>query len=147
MITKVSAQNLDMFKDENDKFIYGVEGALRLHFVQEALHSFLPYPVNYCLIPDAYTTFAKCILAVTDKRIMLIGKGPKNTLDKDNIYSFNYGDIGIEYKDKLGSKMFILDLKNNKVYNFLENNIIFEVNPRYYKQGEIIKGIISEYKV
>lgn len=147
MVMKVSTKKLDMFKKEDEQFIHGIEGALRLHFIQDAMHSLLSNPITDYSFTNAYTTFAKCILAVTDKRVVIIGKGPKSTLDKNNIYSFTYDEISIEYKKRLGNRMFILHLGDNKIYNFLEDSIIFEISPKHYEEAEIIKAIISEYKI
>lgn len=147
MVTKVSTKKLDMFKREDEQFIHGIEGALRLHIVQDAIHSFLSNPISNDSYSSSYTNYAKCILAVTDKRILIIGKGPKNILDEDNIYSFNYEDISIEYKKGVVTRKFKINLGDNKIYNFLEKNLFFEVSPKCYEEAEIIKSIISEYKV
>lgn len=138
--------DLTTFKLEDEKFIYGIAGALRLHFVEEALYSFMPYPFGYCFLPAAYTTYVKCVLAVTDKRFIIIGKTPRGGhLDESQVYSFDFRDVKIQYKKSFGSRMFIFDIGEQQLFNFLSKTVIFEINPKYYDDIENIRAVISEY--
>lgn len=148
MIYSKPILNLTKFKLEDEQFIYGIAGALRLHFVHEALYSFLPYPFGDCFLPAYYTTYVKCVLAVTDKRVIIIAKTPRGGhLDESQVYSFDYKDVKIQYKKSFGSKMFIFDIGEQQLFNFLSKTVIFEVNPRYYDEIKNIREVISQYNV
>jgi hypothetical protein len=135
--------NLNGFKAKDEVFIHGVEGTLRLDYILDTFYSFQPYPFYYGFTPIVSTTYIKCIFAATDKRILIIGKTPMDELDKNIVYSFNYTDIKVEFKKRLGSRMFTFDIDRQEIFNFSTSTITFEVSSANIQQAEFISDVIK----
>jgi hypothetical protein len=145
MLKHIPVLDLSKFRQHQESFIYGVSGALRLSIINETLYNFLPSPLAKNESKKKVSTFVKCIFAVTDKRIIIIGKNHKGELDANMIYSIDFNEIEVTYKKSFGSRIFKLNMKNN-LFNFLEQNIIFEVNHRYNDFADTIYMLICECK-
>lgn len=137
--------NIDMLKTNEEEFLHTVDGTLRIDYINETLYSFLPYPFYYGLSPIICTNYLKCTMAVTDKRIIIIGKNASYTIDENHIYSFYYKNIRSEFKKKLGRRVFILDIRPQRIFNFLVGSVEFEVTSPYINQAEYINQVISQY--
>lgn len=137
--------NINTLKTYDEEFMHTVDGTLRIDYINEMFYSFLPYPFYYGLSPIICTNYVKCTMAVTDKRIIIIGKNDSDTIDEKHIYSFNYKNIKSEFKKKLGGRTFILDIRPQRIFNFLVGSIVFEVTAPYINQAEYINQVISQY--
>lgn len=132
--------NLNIYKECNEQFIYGIKGILRLSIGREIMyHMFSTF--NYTFANDIpHICKIESIFAVTDKRIILI---PLDS--KYEEISFSYADIGVDYYDQLFDKVFSLDIKDKKVMNLWEDNLIFRVYSSQNKELNKINCILQEY--
>lgn len=138
--------NLDRFIGEDELFICGIEGELRMNLIREALYNFLPYPFYDYTLPPTYTAYIKCILAVTNKRILIIGKTLEDGIDEKHVYSFNYKDIDFHYRKRLGARMFTISSEKLVLFGSTQRSVVFKVEGKYSKEADRIKNIIQEYK-
>ncbi|MBV7273216.1 hypothetical protein JMF89_02465 [Clostridiaceae bacterium UIB06] len=132
--------DLDKYKNYDDQFICGLKGIIRLSVGRQII-----YRMGHSSIPNFFVTVpniykVECILAVTDKRIILI----PNNVNHAPI-SLAYDDINITYYDQLFDKVFLLNIKNKKILNFCENKLVFRICSKQTKELNKIKCILQEY--
>lgn len=140
MLSSLSSDiNLNYYKNSDEQFIYGVKGIVRLPLGIEIIYNIARSSTNI-LIEIPYTPKVECILAVTDKRIIFI---PLNSVY--NQISFNYGDIDISYYNQLLDKIFLLNIKNQKLLDFLEKKLVFRIYSGQSSQINKINCVLKEY--
>lgn len=132
--------NLDKYKKYDEQFIYGLKGIIRLSVGRQIIYRIGHASISnfFVAVPSIYKV--ECILAVTDKRIILI---PTN-VNHAPIY-LAYDDINITYYDQLFDKVFLLNIKNKKILNFCENKLVFRICSKQTKELNKIKCILQEY--
>lgn len=132
--------SLENRKECNEQFIYGIKGIVRLSIGREIIYRMGNAPVFdfFTEIPNMYKI--ECILAVTDKRIILIP-----TSNECTPISFNYGDIDVVYYDQLFEKVFSLNIKDKKLLNFCENKLVFRIYSKQNSELNKINCVLQEY--
>lgn len=132
--------SLSNYKECNEQFIYGIKGIVRLSIGRELI-----YRIGHVSMYDCSTNFPRIckvesIFAVTDKRIILIPTGNKYTP-----ISFAYGDIDAIYCDQLFDKVFLLNIKDQKLLNFSENKLVFRIYSKQNSELTKVNCILQEY--
>ena len=137
--------DIGSLKAADEEFMHTVEGNLRLDYIHEMMYSFLPYPFYYGLSPLLCTTYVKCIMAVTNKKVIIAGVKEDDTINEKHIYYFPYDKIKVEFKKKLGKRSFVVDIRPQRIFNFIVGSIVFEVEDTFIKQAEYLNEIILRY--
>lgn len=136
----INSTSLNAYKECNEQFIHGVKGIVRLSIGRE---------IMYCIGLSSMTDYfidmprifkVECILAVTDKRIVLIP-----TDNKYKPVSFSYGDIDVVYCNQLFDKVFLLNIKNKEFLNFSEKRLVFRVYGKQSSEINKINCVLQEH--
>ncbi|SMC21160.1 hypothetical protein SAMN02745134_01209 [Clostridium acidisoli DSM 12555] len=142
MITK---NNLLQYKREDENFIYGVRGLLRLSFGKEILFNYMPMESLDFFVDATYNQAIDATLAVTDKRIMFISSKCISPNCSNLVYSFDIEEIGVRYRKVLGKREFVITSNGKELFEFTEPEIVFECYNKQRDKVEKIKLILSEY--
>lgn len=142
MITK---NNLLQYKREDENFIYGVRGLLRLSFGKEILFNYMPMESLDFFVDTTYNQAIDATLAVTDKRIMFISSKCISPNCSNLVYSFDIEEIGVRYRKILGKREFVITSNGKELFEFTEPEIVFECYNKQRDKVEKIKLILSEY--
>lgn len=142
MITK---NNLLQYKREDENFIYGVRGLLRLSFGKEILFNYMPMESLDFFVDATYNQAIDATLAVTDKRIMFISSKCISPNCSNLVYSFDIEEIGVRYRKILGKREFVITSNGKELFEFTEPEIVFECYNKQRDKVEKIKLILSEY--
>lgn len=142
MITK---NNLLQYKREDENFIYGVRGLLRLSFGKEILFNYMPMESLDFFVDTTYNQAIDATLAVTDKRIMFISSKCISPNCSNLVYSFDIKEIGVRYRKILGKREFVITSNGKELFEFTEPEIVFECYNKQRDKVEKIKLILSEY--
>lgn len=142
MITK---NNLLQYKREDENFIYGVRGLLRLSFGKEILFNYMPMESLDFFVDATYNQAIDATLAVTDKRIIFISSKCISPNCSNLVYSFDIEEIGVRYRKILGKREFVITSNGKELFEFTEPEIVFECYNKQRDKVEKIKLILSEY--
>lgn len=141
----VTRKSLREYKNEDESFIYGINGLLRLTFGKEVLYNYIPMESLDFFFDIACNQAIDGVFAVTDKRIIFIGSNAVCNFCDNLVYSFDIKDMDIKYRNVLGKKEFVITTNGKKIFNFTEPEIIFECYGKQKENIEKIRLILSEY--
>lgn len=144
IMQNISKPELMKYKKINEKFIYALEGNIILNFVQTPPYSFLSYPSYDYLLPILYNIPLRGMFCITDKRVILLERTPDENTPSNVVRSFNFNEITIKYKKKLGMRTFILYKNQYNFFDYSEISIDFEVNSNLIKEADRINDMIKE---
>ncbi|ERI95450.1 hypothetical protein HMPREF1982_00193 [Clostridiales bacterium oral taxon 876 str. F0540] len=139
--------DLRKYRKLSEKFISGVPGGFKLNFFFDIFYSFLPYPFFNYFPPSIYTISIDCIFAITDKRIIILEKNSDGDIDENYIHSLNYDEVKIEFKKKLGTRIFVIEKLKKNYFSMEDNMFRIEINKDFITQAENINTLLSEYKI
>lgn len=133
--------DLNDYKNCDEKFIYGLKGIVRLSLGREIIYRI----GNNVSMFDSLTEVShiykvECILAVTDKRILLIPINNEYTPS-----SFTYKDIDVIYYNQLFDKVFLLNIKDKQLLNFCENKLVFRMYSKQNAELNKINCVLKEH--
>jgi hypothetical protein len=139
--------DLNKYRKLSEKFICGVPGTFKLNFFYDIFYSFLPYPFFNYFPPTIYTVSIDCIFAVTDKRIIVFEKDNDNKIDENYIHSFDYDEVKVEYKKKLGTRIFVVEKLKKNYFSMEDNMFRIEISSKFITQAENINILLLEHKI
>lgn len=145
MVNTVPVSKLSKYKNADEKFIYGVDGNLKLLFFYDALYNFFPYSFFNYAPYTIYEMCINCIFAVTDKRIMVLETDCEGDITKNYIHSYNFSEVSIEFKKKLGKRIFVLEKRRKRYFSPEDNFLTIEIDSSNISQAENIYALISEH--
>jgi hypothetical protein len=88
-----------------------------------------------------------CIFAVTDKRINVFEKDNDNKIDENYIHSFDYDEVKVEYKKKLGTRIFVVEKLKKNYFSMEDNMFRIEIPSKFITQAENINTLLLKHKI
>jgi hypothetical protein len=136
----INNTSLNDYRECNEQFIHGVKGIIRLSIGREIMYCIGLASMTDYLIDIPHIFKIECILAVTDKRIILIP-----TENKYKPVSFNYSDIDVVYCNQLFDKVFLLNIKDKEFLSFSEKRLVFRVYSKQNTEINKVNCILQEH--
>lgn len=133
------------YMNNDESFIFGINGLLRLSVAKEILYVYAPMGFLNSYIDPMQNYSIECTLAITDKRILFINTNNINSYTKGASYSFNIDEIKLKYKKLFGKKQFIINTNNHELFDFTEQVLVFECYDKQDENIDKLNVLLSEH--